>query len=175
MNHRNLRSAFLRLATTSFMLSGLMGSVQALEQKGQLSLAAAEAIANACLKQQAESKHAPITVVVVDDGGIVKVVKRQDNACKACLQIAEMKARSASLFNATTRALETMSYGEKKDGVGAAIPGAPHVPGIIVFPGGVPITVSGSPVGGVGVSGASADEDEACALAGIAGAKEWLK
>lgn len=175
MIHRDLQSGLFKLAVMTLMWCGAVGAVHALEQKSQLSLAAAEAVANACLKQQAVSKHAPITVVVVDDGGIVKVAKRQDNACKACEQIAEMKARTAALFNAPTRALETMSYGEKKDGVGAAIPGAPHVPGIIVFPGGVPITVGGVPIGGVGVSGASADEDEACALAGIAGANEWLK
>lgn len=150
-------------------------AANALESKLQLSLAAAEVIANACLAEQAKAKHSPITVVVVDDGGIPLVVKRQDSACKACVQIAELKARSAALFNLTTRTLETLSYGEKKDGVGAALPGAPHIPGIIVFPGGVPIAVNGSPIGGVGVSGASGDEDERCALAGIAATKGQLK
>ena len=150
-------------------------TANALELKPQLALATAEIIANACLAEQAKVKHAPITVVVVDDGGIPLVVKRQDSACKACVQIAELKARSAALFNLTTRTLETLSYGEKKDGVGAALPGAPHIPGIIVFPGGVPVTVNGSPIGGVGLSGGSGDEDERCALAGITAAKGLLK
>lgn len=163
-------SRLLAMATAVIGLPAI-----ALEHKPQLALATAEAIANACLAEQARAKHAPVTVVVVDDGGIPLVVKRQDAACKACVQIAELKARSASLFNLSTRTLETLSYGEKKDGVGAALPGAPHVPGIIVFPGGVPVTVNGAPIGGVGVSGASGDEDERCALAGISGARGLLK
>jgi glc operon protein GlcG len=146
-----------------------------LERKPALDLATAEVIANACLKHQSETKYAPINVVIVDDGGNIILIKRQDGACKACGQIAEGKAKTAALFNLTTRTLETISFGEKKDGVGAAIPGAPYVDGIIVFPGGVPIQIDGKPIGAVGVSGASRDEDESCALAGLEAAKETLK
>ncbi|UUZ77785.1 heme-binding protein [Polaromonas sp. P1(28)-13] len=146
-----------------------------LGRKPVLSLELAEAVANACLKHQIKTKYSPINVVVVDDGGLILVSKRQDGACKACGEIAERKARTAALFNLTTRALETLSYGEKKDGVGAALPGAPHIQGIIVFPGGVPISVGKLPIGGVGVSGASGDEDEQCALAGIEGVNGLLK
>lgn len=148
--------------------------VAALEKKKVLSLEAAQVIADACLAHQQSKKYAPINVVVVDDGGNVIVIKRQDNACKACGEIAERKARTAALFNNTTRAFEKLSYGKAKDGVGADLPGIALVPGIIAFPGGVPIVADGVPIGGVGVSGASGDEDEQCALAGIAAAGEML-
>jgi uncharacterized protein GlcG (DUF336 family) len=38
---------------------------------------------------------------------------------------------------------------------------------LVIFGGGVPIQLDGELIGGVGVSGGSAEEDEICALAGI--------
>ena len=105
--------------------------------------AAAEGIASTCLAQQVKAKDATITVAVLDNGGIVMVVKRQDRDCKAGVQVHEMKARSAAPFNLTMSTLEPLSYGEKKDGAG--------------------------------VSGASGDEDERCAMAGITGEKDLIK
>lgn len=147
----------------------------ALDNKLTLTLEAAEVIANACLAHQKAVKYAPINVVVVDDGGNTIVVKRQDGACKACEAIATNKARTAALFNNTTRNFELLSYGEKKDGVGAALPGIALVPGLVAFPGGLPVVIAGVPIGGVGVSGASGDEDEQCAAAGIKQATSLLK
>jgi glc operon protein GlcG len=160
--------------SVAMALLGTFPSV-ALEKKPALSLDAAEAIANGCLKHQVEKKYKPINVVVVDDGGNVILLKRQDNACKACGKIAESKARTAALFDNSTRNFEKLSYGEKKDGVGAELPGIALVPGLIAFPGGVPIGIGGVPVGGVGVSGASGDEDEQCSLAGLSAAKDLLR
>ena len=42
-------------------------------------------------------------------------------------------------------------------------------PGLIEFPGGLPLYKNGQLVGGIGVSGDGVDEDEAVALAGAAG------
>lgn len=49
-------------------------ATNALEPKLQLSFAAAEVIANACLAEQAKAKHSPVTLVVVDDVGIPLVI-----------------------------------------------------------------------------------------------------
>ena len=147
----------------------------ALEKKSVLSLEAAEAIANACLAHQVTTKYAPVNVVVVDDGGNIIVSKRQDGSCKACGDIAENKARTSALYNAPTRLFETLSFGEKKDGVAAGLPGAAFVPGLVAFPGGLPLTADSMPIGGVGVSGASGDEDESCAKAGADALEAFLK
>jgi glc operon protein GlcG len=147
----------------------------ALEKKPVLSLEAAEAIANACLAHQSATKYAPINVVVVDDGGNVILSKRQDGSCKACGDIAENKARTSALYNAPTRLFETLSFGEKKDGVAAGLPGAAFVPGLVSFPGGLPLVADSMPIGGVGVSGASGDEDESCAKAGADALEALLK
>jgi glc operon protein GlcG len=177
-NHINfLEIRFMRkiLSALGMTMLLMVGPVHALEKKPTLSLEVAEVIANACLAHQQQTKYQPIQVVVVDDGGNTIVVKRQDGACKACNEIAVNKARTSALFNNPTRTFEKLSYGPKKDGVGADLPGIALVPGLIAFPGGLPIVVNGVPIGGVGVSGASGDEDEQCAQAGLDKAKSMLK
>ena len=163
MKYESLIAA-LAIAGATFAFSG---GAQALEQKPVLDLTTAEIAANACLAHQATTGYAAINVVVVDDGGNTILLKRQDGACKACGAIAEGKARTAALYNMTTRTMEAASFGPAKDGVAADLPGAPFIPGIVAFPGGLPVQVDGAPIGGIGVSGASADEDEACATAAL--------
>lgn len=170
------------LLLSTFAVIGIVAGASqatALDQKPTLDLATAEVMAKACLAHQQENKYAPINVVVVDDGGNIILVNRQDGACKACGDIATNKARTAALFNNATRNFETLSYGPAKDGVGADLPGIALVPGLVAFPGGVPVNTgalsTGAVLGGIGVSGASGDEDEQCAIAGINAAKDMLK
>ncbi|MGI8398196.1 GlcG/HbpS family heme-binding protein (plasmid) [Agrobacterium deltaense] len=146
---------------------GAATAVSAAETKQVLTLDTASKMAAACLKHQAQTKYKPINVVIVDDGGNVILTNRQDGACKACGSIAESKARTAALFDDATRSFEVKAYGKNKDGEGAELPGIALVPGLIAFPGGVPIHAGGTVIGGVGVSGASGDEDEQCAIAAI--------
>ncbi len=150
-------------------------SAVALDRHPVLDLATAQVMAQACLAHQVATKYMPINVVIVDNGGNTILVNRQDGACKACEAIATNKARTVALFNNTTRNFETLSYGDAKDGVGADLPGIALVPGLVAFPGGLPIVVDGVPIGGIGVSGASGDEDELCAQAGIDAAADLLK
>ncbi len=78
------------------------------------------------------------------------------------------------MFPFSTRLFAELSFG--KNGNPAPIPGIAHVPGIATFAGGLPImTASGSQIGGIGVSGASSDEDEQCAQAGIDAVADMLK
>jgi len=44
--------------------------------------------------------------------------------------------------------------------------GMPHRDRLVVFGGGIPIVVDGENLGGIGVSGGSAEQDEICARAG---------
>jgi glc operon protein GlcG len=61
--------------------------------------------------------------------------------------------------------VEQLGYG--KDGKPPGLPGIVQVDGVIAFAGGLPIKVGDHHVGGIGVSGASADQDETCAQAGL--------
>jgi hypothetical protein len=59
-----------------------------------------------------------------------------------------------------------LAYG--KDLKGGTVPGLALVPGIIAFAGGLPVMTDDKVhIGGIGVSGGTADQDETCAQAGI--------
>lgn len=139
-----------------------------LPRKPVLTHAKAETMISACFAAQKAAGYAKINVVVVDDGGRLIAAARQDGACKACTDIAENKAATASLYAAPTRVMADLSFGAKRDGVAAGLPGAAFVPGLVAFAGGLPVkTAAGDVIGGIGVSGASEDQDESCAQAGL--------
>jgi len=98
----------------------------------------------------------PYTVAVVDAGGHLVCVIREDGAALASIDTSQSKARTALFFAAPTTELQA-----------AVQPGAPlhtietstHWP-LAFVAGGVPITdVRGTIVGAVGAGGASPQED----------------
>jgi glc operon protein GlcG len=100
-------------------------------------------------------------VAVVDDGGNLMALERIDDTFAAGANISIGKARTAVLFKKPTKFFEDVV----KNGRTAMVALNDFTP----LQGGVPITVDGKIVGGVGVSGAaSAQQDEELALAGAA-------
>jgi len=70
--------------------------------------------------------------------------------------------------------MEQLAYG--KDLKGGMVPGIAQVPGVTAFAGGLPImTADKVQIGGIGISGATSDQDETCAQAGIDAAQDALK
>lgn len=62
------------------------------------------------------------------------------------------------------------------DGEPGCAPGLALDPGHAAFPGGLPImTAEGQHIGGVGVSGATSNQDEECAQAGLDAIAHMLK
>lgn len=155
-------------AALSAMAISSTAFAQDLNSKPVLTNTLAQQMVDACFSDQAESGYSNVNVYVVDDGGHLLAASRQDGACKACADIAENKAVTSALYGAPTRVFADLSFGAERDGVDAGLPGAAFVPGLVAFAGGLPITTaSGDVIGGIGVSGASSDEDEQCAQAGI--------
>ena len=106
----------------------------------------------------------PLTVVVLDAGGHVTAVEREDGSSTKRFEVAHGKAHGAVAFGWGSR--RTMGRAEDfapfVTGAGQAV--GPLVP----VPGGVLIrTADGELLGAVGVSGDNSDNDEAAALAGI--------
>lgn len=101
-------------------------------------------------------------IAVVDSGGHVILVERLDGTFPAGTDISVGKARTAVMFRRATRGIEeTINKGRD-----AMIPVA-AVTWFTPLQGGIPITVDGEIVGGIGVSGASsAQQDEEIAIAG---------
>jgi glc operon protein GlcG len=100
-------------------------------------------------------------IAVVDEGGNLMALERLDGTFAAGANISIGKARTAVLFKRPTRAFEDIIKNGRTAMV--ALPDAYFTP----LQGGVPITIEGQIVGGVGVSGASsAQQDEELAMAG---------
>ena len=100
-------------------------------------------------------------IAVVDEGGNLMALERLDGTFAAGANISIGKARTAVLFKRPTKAFEDIIKNGRTAMV--ALPDAYFTP----LQGGVPITIDGQIVGGVGVSGAaSAQQDEELAMAG---------
>ncbi|WP_029935416.1 GlcG/HbpS family heme-binding protein [Thiomicrospira pelophila] len=101
-----------------------------------------------------------VSAVVVDRHGNQRVALRDDVASKFTLQIAEEKANAALMSG-----INSGTFREQRADIR---PEMNHVNGILMMVGGVPITVGGSRVGAIGVSGAPGGErDEACVMTAL--------
>lgn len=152
---RLLAACGVVLAVGSSMLA------QTVEKK-TLTLDGAERVI-AAAKAEAKKLQAPGGVIaVVDDGGNLMALERLDGTFAAGANISIGKARTAVMFKKPTRFFEELinSSGKGRTVMAALNDFTPLI-------GGIPITVDGQIVGGVGVSGAaSAQQDEELAIAG---------
>ncbi len=138
----------------------------ALKSKPVINLAMAKVMADACEADQKKSGYSPINIAIVDDGGDLVLFRRQNDAFLLSIDIAIKKANSSAGIPFPTRTIEELVYG--KDGKPGIIPGLAFSKDLVAFAGGLPIrTKSGVLLGAIGVSGATADEDEQCAAAAI--------
>lgn len=130
-----------------------------------LTLAQASIIVDKALEKARELNLQPLTVVVLDAGGHMVAMKREDRSGILRAQIATGKAwgplgmgfggrefarRAASGGGLFLTALMAASEGR-----------------VVPAPGGVLIRAGGEIVGSVGISGDTSDKDELCALHGI--------
>jgi uncharacterized protein GlcG (DUF336 family) len=105
------------------------------------------------------AKGYPVSVTVVDRDGVVIVQQRADTATGATVQVSLSKAVAAAGFQMPTSVIQDYAKGN---------PGAIYIQGCSILPGGLPITLDGSVVAGIGVSGAPTGEiDASCAADGI--------
>ncbi len=125
----------------------------------------ANLIADKALQKGRELKFAPLTVAVLDAGGQLKVLKREDDASLLRPEIALGKAwgvlgmgfggrelaRRAEQMPVFFAALNAMSGGR-----------------MVPLPGGVLIrNREGQVIGSVGISGDTSDNDDICAVHGV--------
>ena len=133
---------------------------QGLVTQRNLSLGLAKTIAEAALAEcQAKGFHT--AVAVVDRAGQVMVILRDEQASAQTAEMARRKAFTARMFRTTTLEFQKRTT----DPVYAA---QRQVADILALGGGVPIQVGNDIVGGVGSSGSSQEQDDACAKAGVA-------
>jgi uncharacterized protein GlcG (DUF336 family) len=110
----------------------------------------------------------PLSCVVVDAGGHVIAFQRQDGTSFLRLDIARGKAAGALALGVSSRRIGEMAA-ERPSFVAALSHLAPG--GLLPVAGGVIVKgPDGLPIGAVGVTGDTSDNDEIAALAGIAAA-----
>ena len=98
---------------------------------------------------------------MVDDGGWPILLVRMDNAAYvASVELAPGKARTAALFKKPSEALE--------DAINHGRIAAVTARDFIEMKGGLPITVDGQVIGGIGASFDTPEHDEQIAKAGLA-------
>jgi uncharacterized protein GlcG (DUF336 family) len=123
-----------------------------------LTLAAARRASDSAISS-CLAKGYQVSVTVVDRDGIVINQERADGATGATVQVSLGKAVAASGFQSPTSALQDSSKTN---------PGLIYIQGFSILPGGLPVSLGGSVVAGIGVSGAPTGEiDASCATAGI--------
>jgi uncharacterized protein GlcG (DUF336 family) len=107
-----------------------------------------------------------INVALVDAGGNPLAFLRMGGAPLHSIGISEDKAYTALSFG-----LPTSQWGKVLEQESAALrQGLPLRPRFVMFGGGLPIRDGATVIGAIGVSGASEEQDEACARAGLAAA-----
>lgn len=133
--------------------------------KPYLTLEIASTIVEAALAAGRAHKFLPLTVAVLDAGGHLVAFKREDGSGILRFDVATGKAWGAlgmgfgsrELFN-RTQANPTFMAALSVASGGRLVP----------VPSGVLILEGGHIIGAVGISGDNSDNDEICALAGVA-------
>lgn len=134
----------------------------------QITLEQANTIIAEAFAHGAKQGMKPLTVAVVDSGGHLIALQRQDRASTLRPQIATAKASGALALGVSSRKIGDMAT-ERPTFVASLGPISAH--GVVPAAGGVIVVdAHGSPIGGVGITGDTSDSDEVCALAGIAAA-----
>jgi len=133
----------------------------------RLTLDQASAIVDAALARGRGAGFAPLTVAVLDAGGHLLAMKREDRSGIIRFEIAFGKAYGALGMGFGSREIANRAAGNP--GFIAALTVASGGR-LIPAASGVLILSSGEVVGAVGISGDTSDNDELCALAGIAAA-----
>ena len=153
---------------------GLLGiltahaSAQGVVMQRNLSLSMAKTIAEATLAEcQAKGFHT--SAAVVDRAGQVLVILRDEQATAQTVEMSRRKAYTARMFRTSTLEFQ------KRTADDPTLLPQRDVSEILALGGGVPVVAGNEVIGGVGSSGSSQTQDDACAKAGIARVTDLLK
>ena len=115
-------------------------------------------------RAEAERQNLPITVTVVDTGGHIRAVLRQDGCSYFALESSRQKAVTASQLRIPSHVVGDI--GQQFPALEASFRQNPEISGL---PGGFPISWQGAVVGGLGVAGGNFEQDRSIGAAAVAG------
>jgi len=120
-------------------------------------------IAN-CLEWRRANDLKPLTIAVLDSGGFLIALAREDGTSNLRPEIAQGKARGAIAMGLGSRALYERA---KIEPFFVQAMNALSAGSLVPVAGGVLIKNEGAILGALGITGDSSDNDEACAIASI--------
>ncbi|NOR72016.1 MAG: heme-binding protein [Methylomarinum sp.] len=130
-----------------------------------LTLKKANQIINGALAKARQLNLAPLTVVVLDENGLLKALQREDGASILKKDIAIAKAWGAVNMKMSSRSLGVVAE-QRPDFMNALVNIADGK--VMPVPGGVLIKDENNHIiGSIGISGDVSDQDERSAVAGI--------
>ena len=118
----------------------------------------------AAAEAKATEMGVPMCIAVADPGGNLKAFSRMDGAALLSTQVAQDKACTAVGFGMPTHGWHDFI----KDDAPLADGAPTGIDRLVIFGGGYPITVDGTVVGAIGVSGGHYTQDQEVAEAGLA-------
>lgn len=163
----------MRTTALAGVIASMLGAGAALAQgvvmQRNLSLALAKTIAEATIAECQSKGFTNTSAAVVDRSGQLMVVLRNEGASIQTVEMARRKAYTARMFRAPT------SEFQKRTAADPTLLPQRDVADILALGGGMPIQIGTDFIGGVGSSGSSQEQDEACAKAGIAKVAHLLR
>lgn len=168
-----MKHSFRHAVAVAALCAGLVPTFASAELpvRHALPLSVAQTMVNACIDLAMKNKWA-MTIVVKDAGDDLLAVARMDGAGLGTIDAATGKATAAGRFGAPTSAMANFAFDPKTKAPTALA----LIPGFVVLGGGLPIVMaSGERIGAIATSGASPQQDEQCAQAGIDAVKDELK
>ncbi len=134
----------------------------------ELSLDQANRLIAAVLSEAAHRGLPPVAVAVLDHGGHLKALQRQDGVSFMRAAICQAKAWGALAMGVDSAQLARRFAADPQQQGFLQSLTAMSDGRIVALPGGVLILDDGGGLcGAVGVAGAASDQDEACAIAGV--------
>ena len=114
-------------------------------------------------REKASEIGVPMCIAITDESGNLVAFERMDGGKIHSIQIAQDKAfTAASARKGTHEYNEACIPGNLVFGIHTALAGR-----LCVVGGGLPVSVNGEVIGGIGISSGSPQQDMACAKAGI--------
>jgi len=130
--------------------------------KQGISLAGAQALV-AAAESKARELGVPMAICIMDESGVLKAFARMDGNSLASIELVQAKAFTSAAFRTPTHILAERNAADP-----TRVASLPNFPNVTFLGGGYPISAGGAVVGGIGVGGGSAQQDQEVAEAALA-------
>jgi len=153
-----MTSANIMLGLALALSAGLASAQERPPYGNPITVDQAKKIAAGALAESKQNNWR-MAISIVDNHGFPVYFERMDDTQTASVQIALDKAKTAAMFRRPSKAFE--------DGIAKGRVALLGLTGATPIEGGLPIMIDGKVIGGIGVSGANADQDAQAAQAGL--------